>query len=441
MLFTVVVPVFAVDHISTEDLEFEEFANDASYMVAPEPWHPFVLVPQNEYLLENAWGTYEEVDGFLYVKNMNTMEIIQISDKPMQPALFDTKEYMYCITEDNQLIQADYTGEYWRVLYEAQYGDLAAVWYRTGKLYFIDGEHVCIYELARNIAVPLKIVPGVVSVYPCPDGTLLLRNQYNEDIAYDYRANSLRVVTDECEVDALISGYNIVDTTEIEENTYEITAGLMGTDITFPLSDYPNGSFFTKPSGHTTKCNHETMGYALCDSYRDRGFAYLAHDRFAHISSSVPLSAFSEDKVEYEYTEFLSNSDVKAYFNSLTTGAYVRLSKHNRAQDTDDKGTHSLVYVSVSGGYVQTYDANRNVECRVAYEARTHETIRTQYPYRIEHISHSYNATPISYSMAYHKINCANCVGFILQEHNFVSYQGTMRCSDCGRNYTGPITP
>ena len=70
MLFTVVVPVFAVDHISTEDLEFEEFANDASYMVAPEPWHPFVLVPQNEYLLENAWGTYEEVDGFLYVKNM-----------------------------------------------------------------------------------------------------------------------------------------------------------------------------------------------------------------------------------------------------------------------------------------------------------------------------------------------------------------------------------
>ena len=184
----------------------EKPTQPVEHLVAPNHLYPFVLTSAKEDMFEEAWGTYEKKEGYLYVKNRDTNEIIQISDEPVYPVIFDTTEFIYCITEDNQLIQADYTGELWRVLYEAQYGDLASIKYRTEKLYYIDGEYVCLYDLSQKTAVPLRLVPGITRIIPCADGTLVLRNKNKEYFAYDYRSNSFRAVLDEYELNALISG-------------------------------------------------------------------------------------------------------------------------------------------------------------------------------------------------------------------------------------------
>ena len=207
MLFTMaVMPALADEYISAGDLELENIVSEAEYMIAPDPLYPFVLDSGKEDMFEEAWGTYEKKEGYLYVKNMDTNEIVQISDEPIYPVFFDTKDFIYCITEDNQLVQADYTGELWRVLHEARYGDLANITYRTGKLYFIDGEYVCLYDLSQKTAVPLRLVPGITRIIPCADGTLVLRNKNKEYFAYDYRSDNFRAVLDEYELDALISG-------------------------------------------------------------------------------------------------------------------------------------------------------------------------------------------------------------------------------------------
>ena len=191
---------------STEDSEFLDKYHEGVSLVAPSHLYPFVLVPGKEDMFEEAWGTYEQVEGYMYVKNMKTNEIIQLSEEPVIPAFFDTSKYVYCITEGNQLVQVDYTGELWQVLYDAQYGDLADVKYRFEKLFFLDGEYLCLYDLAEKGTVPLRHVPGATRVIACPDGTLLIRNKNKEYFAYNYQTDEFRAVPDEYEVNALISG-------------------------------------------------------------------------------------------------------------------------------------------------------------------------------------------------------------------------------------------
>ena len=433
MLFSVVVPVFAIDQISTENAELEKFIQEAEYAVAPEHLFPFVLVPDKEELFDDAWGTYEEVEGYMYVKNLETKEIVQISDEPVYPVFDDTAEHLYFITEDNQLVQTDYTGRLWQVLYEAEYGDLASVWYRSGNLFFLDGEYICKHDLADKLTVPLKMVPDVVLVYPCADGTLLLRKENKEYFAYDYQTRSMSTVLDEYETNALLSADSIPLNVSEQRNNTQAMRSSLSNNISFPLSSYHHGSYFTK---NGAACNHSSSGSSNCDDYRGSmqcwGFAQMVYERYSHISESTSYTVPSADKVNYDYVRFQSDADVRQYFCIMHSGSHVRLSRDSASQDEYDPGTHSLVFVSVGTTTVATYDANRIGNCRVAYESRTFSDIRCSYPYKIFHLRHTFASVPTQYSATFHKVKCTYCIGYILSQHTFVTSGNQTVCSECG---------
>ena len=444
MLFSVALPVFAADHISTEDLQLDKRISEAEYALAPEPLYPFVLVPGMEELFEDAWGIYAEVEGYMYVKNLETKEIVQISDEPVYPVFEDTLEHLYFITEDNQLVQTDYTGELWQVLYEAEYGTLASVRYLSGNLFFLDGEYVYKFDLANKLAVPLRMVPDAVSVYPCADGSLLLRDQDNNYMVYNLQTKNFSTGLTEYEANALRSADSIPLTVAESENaTLAVVNPVVINNITLPLSSYPHRSYFTK---NKTACEHEKNGDSQCEDYRYNkqcwGFAQMVYETYSHISESTSYSVPSADKTSYKYYSnslgnyyyvgLQSDTGMKVYMQQLTKGTHVRLSKVDYPQDEDDPGTHSLIFVSAGTSSVVTYDANRTANCKVAYETRTYSDMFDSYKFKVFHWSHSFTSNPVYYSTTHHKVQCANCIGYLLGAHNFVTSGGQTRCSGCG---------
>ena len=89
LLTMAIIPVFADDHISTEDMEFEELVSAEEYALAPEPLYPFVLVPSKEYMFDDAWGTYEEIEGFSAIA---TNETIAKNDSKLSIPLYVNKK-------------------------------------------------------------------------------------------------------------------------------------------------------------------------------------------------------------------------------------------------------------------------------------------------------------------------------------------------------------
>lgn len=447
------VPVFSLfippcfvsaETISSDDIVTSPTVSQDDYSISPLHLFAFIYSEDDSFSFYREFiGPCECVPGYLYVKNLNTDEITQLWTEPVSE-LVDTANYVFFVTHDNKLMQTDYTGTKQSLLYEATHGSLFSIIHYNDAVYFIDGIKIMRYDLSTNRVVTLLEKEDLTSVFPYNGHHLIIEDSNNQQFTFDSTLNKLELINNENDVERLLfSNASITSSATGSDISINAVTDTSENDINFPINNsqysYPHGSYFTTDG---RPCNHSTTGTGVkCKNYKGpqqcMGFAMFASEKFAHLPSTGSFYRPSGDHVTYqyntEYHKFQSPGAVRTFFLSLTKGAYVRLSKDSKANDTADGGTHSVVYVAVSVSGVTVYDCNRIGNCQVAYQTRDFTTMYNAYKYVYEYVSHHYTGGYQTHSMTHHRIKCANCVGYVLQSHTFTtSSNGNDICSKCG---------
>lgn len=418
------------------------------YGIAPEHLYPFVytLSDSFDFFREYVIGPNNCVPGYLYVKDKNSGIITKIYDKQIQ-SFTETNDFLYCITDDNAIIKLDYSGQSYELLYPASETQLTSLEYYNGGLYFLEGDKVKLYNLATSESQTLFEHSGLLSVFPYNNDQLHLEVSDSNPIIYSISTCQLTVLTDEYGIEQIFGGIKIDPAIILKPDVTVNVVPLITNDISLPITNfneknYTDGTYFTTTGN---ACNHETTRDAtFCISYKGMyecmGFAYFASETYAHLPSTGSVVRESGDLyISYtpsnrtdEYDLFSTNTDMREFFSKLTKGAYVRVGRLPRAQDTDDVGRHSFVFVAATENGVLLYDSNYTDDCQISYGLWTYATLRDTYPYLCEYISHSYDLAQ-SVSTSQHHIKCSHCDGYLVGSHTLTdSPYGGKICSVCG---------
>ena len=351
-------------------------------------------------------------------------------------------------------MKATYSGSDVEVLYSADAATLSNLSYYAGKLYFVDGDRLIRFDLLETEYQEITVVEDISSVYAYDVDKLLLTDENGEKYAYDIATDNMTWIESIYEVDELLTTPYTESVGDAlgQINTYAMVP--IETSISFPLSNYPVGSYFTDNGGpcydHKTEyclpnywdddeCNCKLYGW----SAQCMGFARYASDQYAHLAfdeygSTGWLDARGNCTTEYDAasTDVLDNAaDVRSVFAHLTKGTYVRLER--------SVGGHSFVIVrnldtDGNGDYdsVVTYDCNLDSSCGISLNTRTYSDIAGYYDYIENIVEHDFSEASTRYSFTYHLNGCSGCSGYILEGHYTTDSAGNT-CDACG--YVGNI--
>ena len=402
-----------------EDLRYYPFvySNDDSFK-----WFRDVVVGPND---------CEE--GHLYVKDQYTENIWEVLNGPVTMIQLNDNT-IYCILDENKLVEVDYFGNNYRELYCSSNAlDNLAIW--GGNLYFTEKDNVKVIDTKTQEAKSIGSFKGISTFYIENEDSIVW-----EDVQGDIYNHDMPSGTDEL-IDSASYSKDIAHIhASVTSPAAEPTAIPSG-PVSLPLGSYPSGSYFTYSGG---ACGHHGTG--TCDYYggcncraysgaiQCTGFAKYASDQYAHKATWSPVSGDTRDYVQI----FSNDANVRSYFAALSKGAYIRLS--NKYGD-DDVGLHSIVLISTGSNYIKTYECNNGGnDCHVSVETRSLGSLHSGYFDRaIYSVSHRFTGTAKKYSSSYHKIPCSSsgCTGYILQIHYSSNPGANATCSACG--YVGKI--
>lgn len=415
----------------------DSIADEEHYRIAPDDLFPFVFSdgPDFAWYRENVVGESDCVSGYLYVKDMKTGQITQILEEPVS-RFRETQDYLYCVTADQKLICTDYTGSIYIHLYDAMYGDIKWLDYYANSLYFVDGEHVIKYSIADGTAATLIEQAGIETVYPFAVDQLLLTTDMDETIYFNIETGEMSVLETEAEIDEVLTGYTVFELDPMQSDmgyaTYDLQVKFAQS---FPLPDYPVGSHFSVGGD----CDHKNKVY-YCRTYAQSnqcdGFARYAHEQFIHhvgSASSAPYRPAGDTTVYPNASpfQFQNETGVRAFFNKLTMGAFIRYTKKENGEFVKD-GHHSVVYVSHDSNGVLVYECNQDSKCGVRTKYFSFSNFTDHYKYVLIYVTHTFAGTISQYSSSCHKVKCVNCDGYVFMEHSMNN--GT--CRHCGYTST-----
>lgn len=374
------------------------------------------------------------VPGHLYVKNLNTGEINELVDEPVQ-LLREAGDMLYCVTADGlSIIQTDYQSGQVEVLYNAAQS-ITNMEIQGSKLYFTEGDYVTFLDLVTNQTAVITLCPNISYLYPVSD-TEFAWIAEGEDKTYLY--NAALATTEEVEFDALFPGDSALNNLPITTGSENDLSGNMGNSAvlqeSFPLSNYPVGSYFTY-NGEACE-NHESCDYngnCNCISYDSSiqcmAFAKYACDQYAH-RSSWKYTVSHTDQTAHTYK---SDSELRAILQELGPSAYLRLNKATGGQ-------HSIVIISAGNSSVTIYESNYTDLCQVGIRTLTYAKFRSQYPSIAKTFAHSFDGRATKYDTTYHKVACSlsGCSSYIYQPHYSQSPGANATCLACG--YVGYIS-
>ena len=197
------------------------------------------------------------------------------------------------------------------------------------------------------------------------------------------------------------------------------------TSVSFPLSDYPSGSYYNNYSNKSTPCTcHKRSGSADkceywncdCKMYRESmqcmAFARYAFDVYANMTESQTITA-AHHTVAGSSSDGLAQQtlDVKEY----TKGTYLRVGPSKTSE------THSFIIASNTASTITVYECNvgdTGQGCIVGMRTFTHEGFASKF-YIFDIYKHSWSSYATKYSDRYHKRACSlgSCAGYILELH------------------------
>lgn len=388
--------------------------------------------------------------GYLYVQDLITKEVWQVLDCPVD--IFRVIERtIYCIVDGNKILRTDYWNAPAVTIYTAESADLGDMEIYNNYLFFAEGDCVMRLNLETGAAESVVTCDGVINLYPVDDDSFAwISSDGSEHL---YRMDS---ATDEliC-FDTLLASQAVsveIPSTQVasNQNTRAIDIPLYpSTQITFPLSEYPHGSYFTKNgSACTTHVGCTASSPGNCKVYRSSiqcmGFAKYAYDKYSHRSASSPWPEYiaEEDKEEgifYHFSgghEWRTAQDVECFFRALPYGSYLRLDK--RVEDPQDtEGNHSVVSAGVTESSVIVYHANYAdppYRCIVKLDSFTFSRYCEIYQYVTERIAHSFTGRGIQNTSNNHVRMCvdSNCGGYIIEPHASSNPGINATCDACG---------
>lgn len=424
-----------------------ENSNIADSDVAPDPYYPFIYDPEWNYawLGESLADAIAELyPGYLYVANINTKSVELLLDTPVVDYECNT-ESIFAVTESNQIIRTDYLGSSDTVIYESASGDIKALEYENHTLYFADGNRVLSMCIQSQNTETILILDNVIYIFPYHTDKLLLKDDAANVYTYDVLTGILSVVEDECATDELLNS-TIQTITHID---YDSEAHLASTDSfdiamsvmqpSLPMESYEVGDFFTT-TGNACINHNSCKRYAStnqCD-----GFARYVNEHYYHVEGSTwstPYSVPGDVNAPYsKYQAFTNTTTLYQFFNNLTRGAYVRVSKRNEEQDAvpphTSQGSHSYVYVSHDSNGAVLYEANLNNTCEVNYGYRTFDELLSRYPYFFGWVNHTPAGRYALGNSDYHKEYCSHdgCSAYIFKAHTYIEISTGYKCYYCG---------
>ena len=407
---------------------------DKNSSVEEMRYYPFVYSENDDF----AWAREiigdcsECVPGYLYVQDLCSKEIWQVLHQPV--SLYrSNNEQLYCIV-GTTIVCTDYWGRNASTLYTAINGTLDNMEYYGGKLYFSDGNAVRCFDLREKTVNTLATCENITLLSPVSDHEFVWGNSTGDTYLYCINTGE----------EEPVDFKELLDAMYLEEtNTNEGRAVLsLATPNTFPLNDYPSGSYFTYSGGACGVHSSETCsntGGCNCKSYNASiqcvGFAKYAFDQYSHLYPRTG-SWYGSTDIHSDVNRIALNTDADVWllFNNLGYGAYMYLSR-----PTDTTGIHALITAGVTSTTVTIYEGNADGHCKVMLNTYTLANFRGLFDEVIKTVAHDFSGAATQATASYHRIYCQydGCDGYIMKEHMADVPGKNATCALCG--YVGAI--
>ena len=207
---------------------------------------------------------------------------------------------------------------------------------------------------------------------------------------------------------------------------------------TYPISSYPNGTYYTTSGGNCTSSHKYCKSYA--GGKQCFAFAKYAYDQYSHRSEWTNISG--DKYISGRKIDTLENFK-KWMQNDIKYGSYVRLTIKG-----DDTTGHSFIFISASSDGVKMYDANYTGYCKVDTHTVPYKTLFDKYEGGkiLEAYAHNFTKKLNYNNVSYHKIACSSsgCTGYEALESHTLKYtqlnstSHTVTCTVCGYSATRP---
>lgn len=441
-LMTILLFPFSVSAENSLQNNLNAYGTTDDIGIAPEYYLPFVY--EEDFLFSDQIDCTQCRPGYLYVANLEKHTVKLIVDEPVC-SFTETNEFLFYINNNNEIIRTDYSGKNHIKLYTAKKGQLASVEYYNNHLFFLDGNHIVDMNLADNSIAIVTELENATSIVPYDQNTLYIRDDTSEIFSYNTKTKAIVKIVDEDSYVNTDHSHSITDKSYQPNNYTSIEpAALDNQYYNLPLQEYPAGSYFTNDG---TPCVNHNNCRRYAKTNQCDGLARYAHEKYNHVAGSAwsdPYEPAGDTRTAEQYFLFQSDSSLRNYFNLMSKGAYVRMSKYDRANDSNNDGSHSFVYVSHNTSGATLYEANRDDRCGVEFHFRTFANIRAAYPYGFKRVSHTYSSTGFNISTDYHRVPCTttNCAAYIVERHTNVATPTGHICTVCGSTTgSGTISP
>lgn len=439
--------VQASNNVDTEDLIVtnnevtytDEFEMD--FEVEGLTYYPFVYDENNTWFIENVIGPTNCQQGYLYVKNLDTGNIIKLVSQPVD--VIRTKGNGGYFIYMNNIFYVTYDNGNIVKIYESN-GTLnnSILEIYEDELYFCENNKIVKYNEETREKNNIATANNVTMLYIKSDKEVVYEE--NNNIHYidrrtAARGTTNRIITNEYEYNSLFVGTNEEPDVSVDAATSQIDTNFASLE-----AQYPHGSYFSKSGNRCT--HHGNCSYngscgckSVFETIQCVAYAKWASNQYAHMTTW--------NSNEREYGEgydtdvaFDKAEDVRVYFANCAPGAYVRLTKRKG----DDNGFHSILYVRTANNSIVSRECNLYGGCDVNFITRTFDSFRSFSPASSYYTTHSYSraSRAVQYDSSYHKQYCLNnsrfCEGYRMEAHYSNTPGASSRCAACG--YVGNIT-
>lgn len=433
----IMMPIYAKDYINISVIKDNVIESDKNFKLGFDTdveYYAFIFNSSNLWEVEKIIGPSECEDGFLYVKEIDKNIIRKLVDVKIN-SFYEDNEKIY-FPYNNGIYSIDYNGNNLELIIEIDNGVLNnnIIKIYNNKIYYCLDNCLMSYDISREKTDTLYNVNGMTDLYIKSENEFI----YLIDKEAHYVTTNVRNVSVNTQSknynyhDIIVSNIENLDALILEKDNYEdnqlsISASPYVNQKDYNLKQimaaYPVNSYFTADGGpcyhHGTGCSYS--GGCNCKYYASSiqcmAFAKKISDMYAHKSSWNPPSSEIYDRtIIGNCIRFNSANQVKLFFDSLSTGTYIRLS---HSTNESDNGFHSLFLISKNNNSVKTYECNVDGHCKIEIYNLSYEAYITRFNvcYGIYSVSHNYSSNATVYSSIFHKYNCTTCGGYILEYH------------------------
>lgn len=214
-------------------------------------YYPFIYDSNNEWFVDNLIGPTNCQNGYLYVKNLETGNIIKLISEPINVyAQFNNGVYFIF---GNSVYYVDFDGNIQKTFSSSSVLNGSILELQNGNLYFCEGSKIIKYNINNQTKTTIARANNVSMLFIKSDNEIVYKA--NDNVYYinnNSVERSTRIITDEYEYNRLFG--------ESEEETNISVAtetGQIDANLTSINSQYPAGSYF---SNSGSKCTHHSSG-------------------------------------------------------------------------------------------------------------------------------------------------------------------------------------